>query len=75
MQMKTTPRTSICSGTCPSDGSVNWGRIAAKKTAAFGLVIPTTNPSRRMRRSLFSSTGPRRAAASERRFWNVRTPR
>ena len=60
------PRTSICSGTCPSDGSMNCGRIAAKKTAAFGFVSPTTKPSRRMRRPLFGVDRPpeRRARAS-----------
>ena len=46
------------------DGSVNCGRIAAKKTAAFGFVTPTAKPSRRIRRSFFGATGAPSAAAS-----------
>ena len=71
---KTSPRISICTGTCPSEVSTNCGRIAAKNTAAFGFVNPTTKPSRRIRRPLFGAGGFPSASASDRRFWNVRTP-
>src|SRR6266516_781008 len=41
----TSPNTSSCSDTWPASGATNCGSTAAKNTADFGLVTPTTNPS------------------------------
>src|SRR5713226_6918557 len=53
MAMNIAPSSSICSGTWPAARSANWGSTAAKNTMDLGLVKPTTNPSRRIRRIVF----------------------
>ena len=52
--------------TGPVPGTTNWGSTAAKKTTTFGFVTPTTNPSRRMRRTGAAGTSAVRLAGNAR---------
>ena len=63
----TAPSNSSCCGMCPACRSTNCGSTAAKNTIAFGLPMPTMNPSlTRRARLLFSIRDPS-ASASRRR--------
>jgi len=75
MAANTVPSSSIWSGTWPAGASTNCGSTAAKKTIAFGLLTPTTKPSRSSTPVVLRSTSACRAAPSERRCRTACTPR
>jgi hypothetical protein len=75
MATKIATSASSCTGTCPAARSANCGSTAAKNTIAFGLVSPTTNPSRSIRLVLAGGVVPARIAASDCRCLIAWTPR
>ena len=63
----TAPSNSSCCGMCPACRSTNCGSTAAKNTIAFGLPMPTMNPSLTRRATLLFSIRDPSASASRRR--------
>ena len=64
-QTEMSASSSIWAGTLPSARSMNWGRIAPNKMYDFGLVTPTTTPSRSARQPCRGSPVAANASASD----------
>ena len=69
------PSTASCSWTWPLLGSTNCGSTAVSRIIAFGLVTPTTNPSRSIRLSPFGAIVASIIVASLRLSRSMRMPR